>query len=161
MNEEQHENHVWLGQLVGEWRCELAGLDAEGKPGKAGAGHESVRRIGELWVVTEGTGASPDAPMAHYHSTLGYDVRRGRFRGCFIGGDMSYFWDYDGEIDATRRVLSLFADGPGFEPPHAIVRYVDEMEFIGPDERILRSHLVGADGVKQPPFMQIRSWREK
>lgn len=160
MNEQPQENHAWLAQLVGEWRCELAALDATGQPKQPFLGRETVRRLGELWIVTEGTGDAPDAPMAHYMVTLGYDASSGHFRGTFVGGEMSYLWVYDGELDAARRVLSLYVDGPAFEAPHAIVRYVDEIELLGPDERILRSSLVDADGRKQAPFMQIRSWRE-
>ena len=39
--------------------------------------------------------------------TLGYDPRKKRFVGTFVGSMMTNLWIYDGELDKDERVLTL------------------------------------------------------
>ncbi len=45
---ELHENHTWLTQLVGEWRCEMESDCVAGQPPQNFTGREMVRTLGGL-----------------------------------------------------------------------------------------------------------------
>ena len=66
--------------------------------------------------------------------------------GTFVGSMMTYLWIYDGELDASERVLTLEADGPSFTDPGAIAKYRDVVEIVSDDHRMLRSSVLGDDG---------------
>jgi Protein of unknown function (DUF1579) len=61
---------------------------------------------------------------------------------------MSHLWIYHrGELDAASRTLALLAEGPAYDgPPGSMAQYRDSTEMVGPDERLLLSHLKGPDG---------------
>ncbi len=110
MTAEPQKEHQWLQKLVGEWTYESEMIMAPGEPPEKGTGSESVRALGQLWVLLEGQGdlSGGDASII----TLGYDPEKKRFVGTFIGSAMTYLWLYDGELDAAEKVLTLNAEGP-------------------------------------------------
>lgn len=140
--------HRWLQQLVGRWTYG----NAPGQDGPPCEGSETVRAIGELWVQCEGHGSMPDGQPAVTVMTLGYDPRRGRFVGSWVGSMMSHQWVYDGCLDAERRVLTLETEGPActadgeLDPGGRTARYRDVIELRGADERVLSSFMRGDDG---------------
>lgn len=143
MNDAVLKQHEWLQRLVGEWRCE----PQEGHPG----GTESVRSLGGLWVVCEGHGEMPDGRPATMLMTLGYDPRKGRYVGTWVGSMMNWLWRYDGTLDAEQRVLTLDTEGPSFtaecQPLYdKPTRYRDCIELVGDDRRTLTSRVLGDDG---------------
>ena len=143
--------HTWLHQLVGEWQFEGESIATDGMPATKMSGTESVRKLGDAWVLCEGRGPIPDAmggDLALTQFTFGYDPAKGHFVGTFIGSMMNYLWIYHrGELDAAGRTLSLYAEGPAFDgPPGTMAQYRDSIEMVSPDERVLRSHLQGPDG---------------
>ncbi len=135
------DEHAWLRQLVGQWRVEMPGHEG----GPACEGTETVRTLGEAWLLLEGSG-----PMGGDHAftqmTLGYDPAQRAFVGTWIGSMMNHLWVYRGELDAQRRMLQLHAQGPSFDDPQRLTNYRDEIEIIGPDERLLHGNMQGADG---------------
>ena len=137
-------HHEWLKTLVGEWTCESSCAMEPGGDPVTGHGREVVRAIGDLWVQGEMTGEMPGAGPMTSLMTLGYDPLRERFVGTWVGSPMAHMFVYEGERDGDSLALDTL--GPSFEDPTKMAKYRDVVEFRGPDERLLRSHLIGEDG---------------
>jgi hypothetical protein len=140
------QQHEWLRQLVGEWTFEHDAPAAPGGMPEKHTGTESVRMLGDLWAICEGHSQMPDGSPATTVMTLGYDPAKGRFVGTFIGSMMTHLWLYDGELDGDGRALKLAAEGPSFSNPQEFAQYVDTIEMVSNDERILTSKALQPDG---------------
>lgn len=152
--------HLWLQQLVGEWKTEA---QMAGESDEACQGTESVRSLGGLWILAEGRGEMPGGGGATMLMTLGYDPGKNRYVGTWVGSMMTHMWLYDGELDASGKVLTLNSEGPDMSPgavPGRLAKYKDVIEIKGADHRILTSHWQGADG-KWQQFMTAHYWRTK
>jgi hypothetical protein len=146
--------HRWLQQLVGEWTFETEFEMEPGKPPEKSSGTESVRSLGDFWVVAEGHGEMPDGEPATTIMTLGYDPRKKRFVGTFVGSMMNYMWVYDGGLDPTEKVLNLDSDGPSMTAEGQMAKYRDTIELKSADERVMRAQVLGDDG-KWNQFMTM------
>jgi hypothetical protein len=155
-NPEPREEHRWLQKLVGEWTTEADTEMGPGQPAAKSKGTERVRVLGDLWVLCEGRGEMPGGGPASMLLTLGYDPQKERFVGTWIGSMMTHLWVYDGELDASGRVLTLSTEGPKLAPDAtptgAKARYRDVIEIKNDSERTLTSHMLGDDG-KWQKFM--------
>lgn len=159
MNAEPQREHKWLDQLVGEWTSEMEATMAPGEPPMKSSGTETVRSIGSLWTIGEGTAEIPGGGCGTTLMTLGYDPRQKRFVGTFIGSMMTYQWQYSGQLDASEKILTLDTEGLDFSQT-AMARYQDIIEIVNPDHRILRSQILGEDG-KWNHFMTVHYRRKK
>ena len=81
MKAEITEQHAWLHRLVGEWHHEMVAMDGAEQPAGTMAGTESVRTLGDAWVIAEGHGRMPDGTPTQMLMTLGYDPAQ----QCFVG----------------------------------------------------------------------------
>jgi hypothetical protein len=145
------QEHRWLQKLVGEWTYEAA--DAGGSM----TGGERVRTLGDLWVLCEGTGAMPDGDPATTLMTLGFNPDTKRFVGTWIGSMMTHLWIYDGELDASGRVLTLSAEGPSMQGDGTMARYQDVITIESDERRTLTARVQEADGTwKQFMKMVLR-----
>ncbi|HEY8478161.1 MAG TPA: DUF1579 domain-containing protein [Chloroflexota bacterium] len=158
MQSEARKEHRWLQQLVGEWTFEVEVSAGPGKPPEKVSGVESVRSLGDLWVLAEGRIEGPDGHSTTV-MTLGYDPRQGRYVGTFVGSTMSHLWVYGGELDPGERVLTLETEGPTMTAEGTLAKYRDVIEVKGDDHRVLTSSVLGDDGVWHP-FMTA-SYRRK
>lgn len=145
MQAEPQKEHEWLLQLVGDWTFEVEGEEPGKEPMKA-SGTETVRSLGDLWVVGEGEGDMPDGTPGTTQLTLGYDPSTQRFVGTWIGSMMTHMWVYDGELDDSGRVLVLDSEGPSMSGGPAKAKYQDVIEIEDDDTRLLRSRVLGDDG---------------
>lgn len=146
MTETPAAQHEWLQQMVGEWESEFESQMSPDAPPEKSMGRESVRSIGGLWVMGEGRGKMPDGEPALMYITLGYDPRKQRFVGSWIGSMMSHMWVYDGELDPTGKILTLSAEGPSMIDPSKYGQYRDVIEFTSEGHRLLTSLYLGDDG---------------
>lgn len=146
MKTEPQRQHQWLQKLVGEWTYEGEMTMELGKSPMKFEGTESVRSLGGLWIVAEGQGAMPDGSPATTIMTLGYDPKRERFVGTFIGSMMTHLWVYDGALDADEKVLTLDTEGPDMTVEGKMAQFQDVIEFQSDDHRILTSRMLGDDG---------------
>lgn len=144
--------HDWLQQLVGEWTSEMTGCGAPGEAAETSTGTETVRSLGGLWTVGEGTGTMPDGSPATTLMTLGYDPQKGRYVGTFVGSMMTHLWVYEGSLSDDGRSLVLETEGPAMTAD-GMARYRDIVTIVGPDERRMTSRILGADG-EWTEFMQ-------
>ena len=138
--------HQWLQQLVGEWTCEMECTMEPGKPPEKSTATESVRSLGGLWTLGEGQCGMPDGGTGTTLMTLGYDPQKRQYVGTFIGSMMTYLWVYDGELDASERVLTLNAEGPSMAAEGKMAQFRDVIEIKSHDHRVLTSHVLGDDG---------------
>jgi len=138
--------HAWLQQLVGEWTVtSTADMGPEGGGQMTAHGTESVRSIGNLWVIGEGQ-ADWQGDKLHSVITLGYDPARKAFVGTWLDSSNTLLWSYTGQLDGTRRILALDAEGPVFGDPSKTTSYRDSIEIKSADHRTLTSQVLNADG---------------
>ncbi len=146
------EEHLWLHRLVGDWTfesdCDMGG----DQPSIKTTGTESVRKLGELWTVGEGTSEFAGG-VSKSIMTLGFDPATGRFVGTFLVSIMAYLWPYSGSLDKQANVLTLDSEGPSFSEEGKFVRYQDIIAWESEDVRTLSSQVLNEKGV-WVPFMK-------
>jgi len=160
MKTEPQKEHQWLDKLVGKWIFEADCSMGPDQPASKSKGSESVRSLGGLWVLCEGECEMPDCGSVTTMMTLGYDSKRKRYVGTWIGSMMAYLWMYDGAMDPAGKVLTLNAEGPNMCAEGKMANYKDVIEFKGNDHRVLTSHVQGDDG-KWQQFLTANYRRER
>lgn len=160
MKAEAQKEHQWLQKMVGEWTYESACPGEPGKEPMKFTGTERVRSMGGLWVVAEGQGAMPDGEMGYMMLTVGYDPKKQKYVGTWVGSMMTNMWVYEGSLDATGNVLTLDTDGPSFTDATKTTKYQDVITLKGDNERTLTSRAMGDDG-KWQQFMVATYRRTK
>jgi hypothetical protein len=139
--------HAWLHRLVGEWQHEMVAIDGAEQPAGTMTGTETVRTLGEAWLLAEGLGRMPEGAQTQTLMTLGYDPAQQCFVGTWIGSMMNHLWHYRrGTLDADRRMLTLEADGPRFDGSPGLAQYRDVIEIVDADTRLLHGNLQLEDG---------------
>ncbi|MHB9030911.1 MAG: DUF1579 domain-containing protein [Candidatus Latescibacterota bacterium] len=151
--------HRWLQKFVGEWTYEGSVTLEPGQPPERFTGTESVRSFGELWILDEGRGEMPGMGSARTIMMLGYDTRKNRFVGTYVMSVMNNLWVYEGSLDATEKILTLEAEGPGMTEEKTS-KFRDVYEFKSDDHRTLTSHMLGDDG-KWQEFSRSEYRRKK
>lgn len=144
---EQLKEHQWLQRLVGEWTYEFEASSGPGKPDVKMRGTETVRSIGNLWVIVEAHAEAGSAGPGDSLFTLGFDTEQGKFVGTFISSSMTRLWIYDeGSLDAAARTLTMRSVGPGMAGDGKLANYEDVFELGGDADRSFRSRVQQADG---------------
>ena len=138
--------HAWLTSLAGEWAFEAECFMGPDQPPMKHSGTETVRAVGDLWIIGEGAGDMPGGGDALMRLTLGYDPARGCFVGNWVGSMMTHMFVYTGSLDDARRTLTLDTEGPSFNDPTTTARYRETMEIVDDNHRIFRSSTPGPDG---------------
>ena len=146
MNAEPQKGHQWLQKLVGEWTYETEAMMGSDQPSEKSVGTESVRSLGVFWVLAEGQGEMPGCGMATTVMTLGYDPQKQRYIGTWIGSMMNHLWLYDGELDASKTVLTLDSEGPSMIGDDKMAKYRDAIAFKSDDHWTLTASVLGDDG---------------
>lgn len=136
--------HRWLQRLIGEWRYVSDAEAGPGEPPFRDEGTESVRALGDVWVLLEGRSETDGTSVTLM--TLGYDPDKQRFVGSYVGSMMTSLWIYDGELDAAGTVLSLASEGPSFAEEGKTAKYLDTIEMRGENERVMTSRYQAVDG---------------
>ena len=134
------DQHRWLARLVGDWTYE------SGEGESHAEGTETVRMLGDLWMIAEGRGTMPGGHQAQALMTVGFDPADGRFKGEWVGSMMTAHWVYDGELSDDDRSLHLYCEGPAFDGTDRLIPYRDTHEIISDDERRLHGAMKGDDG---------------
>lgn len=146
MKVEPQKEHQWLQKLIGEWVIEAGGKPGPGEPDVKTTGSETVRSIGDVWIVAEGEGEMPGGGRMKSVMTLGYDPQKKRYTGTWLGSMMTHLWVYDGEMDSTGKILTLYAEGPSMSGDGSMAKYKDVIEVKSDDHRTLSSSVLAADG---------------
>ncbi len=152
--------HRWLQQLIGDWTFETEASMGPDQPPSKFHGSESVRAVGDLWVICEGRGAAPGGGESHMMFTFGFDPKQQKFVGTFIVSMMAQLWNYQGGLDASKNVLTLDTVGASFVDENKLANYHDIIEIIDDNHRQLRSEYQAEDG-SWHQFMTSRYTRSK
>src|SRR3546814_8351732 len=140
MKTEPQQEHRWLEQLRGEWTVTSDRTPVGGSPWV-----ERVRSLDGLGIVAEGEGEMPGGGAATTLMTLGYDPRRQRYVGTWVGSMMIHMWVYEGHLDDSGKVLALDCEGEDFEQPGRMARYQDILTDQSPIGRAERGGSVCTD----------------
>lgn len=159
--EAPQKEHEWLTRLVDDWTVEGECSMGPDKPPFKSKMKETVRSLGGLFIVAEGEGQMPDGESVSTIMTLGYNPLTKRYVGTWVGSMMTHMWVYDGEMDATGKVLTLNAEGPSWSDPTKRARYQDIIEIVNDDHRILKSRTQNEDGQWAEFFMTAHYHRCK
>lgn len=138
------EEHRWLARLAGEWTYESRMISDE--PQYRASGTETVRMLGEAWMLAEASGTMASGCDTASLMTIGFDPETGRFTGTFVASMMTSLWLYDGTLDADGKSLRLRSEGPRFDGQPGKALYEDEIEIVSGDERRLNARVRGDDG---------------
>lgn len=157
---EPQKEHGWLTRLEGNWTMEAECSMGPDESSLKTQGTETIRSLGGLWIVGEGKGNMPDGTPAITQMTLGYDPVMKRYVGSWVGSMMTHMWIYNGQLDATGKILTLDTEGPSFSDPTKRSKYQDIIEVVSDDHRILKSQVQGDDG-KWMHFMTAHYRRSK
>lgn len=149
MCEKPSPEHNWLQKLVGQWSVETECRMGPDQPPSTMTSRESVRSLGGLWILGEGTIVDGEASHTNL-TTLGYDPHSQCFVGSFVSSMMTHFWPYRGTLDPSGKVLTLDSEGPSFAGNGTMVKYQDIIELVDDDHRILSSRVLQPDGTWQP-----------
>jgi hypothetical protein len=141
MQAEPQKEHEWLKRLVGKWTYEGEATGPDGTMQSSGT--ETIRSLGDLWIVAEGTTQMDDIPASTL-MTLGFDPQKKQFVGTWLGSTMTKLWVYDGWLEGNT--LTLEAEGPSFESPEKTAKYRDIIEIVNEGHRLFRSQIQTADG---------------
>lgn len=143
---EPQKEHAWLQKLVGEWTYESDCFMGPGEPNQKFKGRQTVSALGGFWIIGEGTGEMPGGGEASTRITIGYDPAKGRYVGTWVGSMMPNLWTYEGEVDASGKVLTLESVGPSFAGDGTTSTYQDIFEWKDDDTHLFRSRVQQPDG---------------
>jgi len=146
MQAKSQKEHEWLRQLLGQWTMTSECEGAPGEPPTKSSGTETVRALGDLWIVCEGRGEIPGGGPGEMLMTLGYDPEKKAYQGTWAGSMMTTLWIYRGTLDTSGKVLALDTEGPSFKNDGKTARYQDVITLKSPDERTLHSQVLQPDG---------------
>jgi hypothetical protein len=134
-------DHEWLKQLVGEWDIQFKMY----MPRAEAAGTDSVRALGDHWVVAETKTTMMGAPYSGILS-LGYNPLKKHFNGTWIDSFGGHLWVYKGTLNDAGDTLTLETEGPSIQGPDKTARYKEVIQITGEDSRTFTSSIETDDG---------------
>lgn len=143
MKVEIRDEHRWLESFTGDWQMIP---DPDGPPEhQTDKWFEHGRVLaGGAWLKIESRGEMPDGSVAETVFTVGFDPKKGKYVGTWIGSMMTNLWTYEGVRNGDALVLESI--GPSFDRPGETQTYRDIYALDGPDGRSLTSETLQDDG---------------
>lgn len=151
--------HVWLEKFVGEWAIQSQATMAPDQPPMECSGTLSSRRLGSFWVLNEMKSDWAGDSITSVQ-TIGYDETTKKYVGTWVDSMTAHMWRYEGNIDASGKVLTLDADGPNFMSAGKMTKFQDIYEFKSKDEIVMTSKMLSENG-KWITFMSGSAVRSK
>ncbi len=124
--------HEWLKQLVGKWKSVAKCTMGPDQPWNDVEGTFEGRMMGDLWLLMDGEGGTPESGCWTSLITLGYDPQKQLYIGSFVSSSMTHLWPYSGTLDSTGKKLPLDSTGPKFTG-EGTTSYRDTIEIVSPD----------------------------
>lgn len=138
-------DQAWLKQLVGEWDIEFRIHMQPEQPPAAVVGTDSVRALGDHWIIAETRTTMMNAPYNGVLS-LGYDSQKKLFHGTWIDSLSGTLWVYTGTLNNDGDRLTLETEGPSLQDPGKTARYKEVIQITGEDRRTFSSSIESEDG---------------
>jgi hypothetical protein len=132
--------HQWLKQLEGEWITSSEMILGPDQPPMKGSGTDSSRMLGDHWSISEMKTTVAGTTVTGI-MTIGWDAAKKKFIGTWIDSMTDKMWHYEGTLDAAGKKLSLHAQGPSMTDPTKNSNYIDAIEIVDKDTRILTSSI--------------------
>lgn len=138
-------DHGWLKQMVGEWHVKFAINMGPDQPPMEAEGTDSVRALGESWIIAEMKTTMMGAPYNGILS-LGYNAQKEQFHGTWIDSFGGYLWVYKGTLNDAGDTLTLETSGPSPMDSETMVQYREVIQIIGEDSRSFESSFESEEG---------------
>jgi hypothetical protein len=138
----------WLDHLVGNWDCVgSSALDPDKEP-EVNRGHETFRRLGDHWVISEGESTSLSGEVSSGMFTIGFDTEKQTFVGAFICTELSNLWVFSsGTLSEDGSSLTLETEAPDFMAKDgSTTKFREVFSFDSPDHRTLTAFMLRSDG---------------
>ena len=138
-------DHEWLKQLVGKWDAQFKMYMQPDQPPAESAGTDSVRALGDHWIIAETKATMMGAPYNGILS-LGYNALKKQFNGTWIDSFGGQLWVYKGTLNDAGDTMTLETEGPSLQAPDKIARYKEIIQITGKDSRTFTSTFETDDG---------------
>lgn len=139
--------HEFLQRIVGDWvMVSTSGHDAYDANDPEQVFTETVKSVGDLWIVGEGKGKMPDGNPMTAVITVGYDTEKGYFVGTWVGSMMTKLWVYKGWLEADGKTLTLEAEGPSMDGSEGTAVYHDVLTLHDDNHRTFSGSTRQPDG---------------
>ena len=152
-------DHEWLKQLVGEWDVQWKMYMQPDQPPMEAAGTDSVRALGDQWIIAEAKTTMMGSPYNGILS-LGYSAQKKHFIGTWIDSFGGHLWVYKGTLNDAGDALTLETEGPSLENPEKTARYKEIIQITGRDSRTFTSNFEAEDGT-WVKILTVESRRKK
>jgi hypothetical protein len=140
-----HRDHEWLKQLVGEWDVTWKLYMQPDQPPMESAGTDSVRALGDHWIIAETKTTMMGTPYNGILS-LGYNALKKQFNGTWIDSFGGQLWVYKGTLNDAGDTMTLETEGPSLQVPDKTARYREVIQMTGKDSRTFTSSMEKEDG---------------
>ncbi len=144
-HDELTKEQKWLKQLVGTWDTEWKITMQPNQPPEAASGTDSVRTLGDHWIIAEAKTTMMGAPYNGMLS-LGYDPKNKQFIGTWIDSFGCQLWVYKGTLNEVGDTLTLETKGPSPLAPDKTVLYREVIRMTGKDRRTFTSSIETDEG---------------
>lgn len=139
-------DHEWLKRLVGEWDVQFKMYMQPDQPPVESTGTDSVRTLGEHWIIAE---TKTTMMGASYHGvlSLGYNALKKQFNGTWIDSFGGQLWVYKGTLNDAGDTMTLETEGPSLtQGPDKTARYKEVHQIKSKDSRTFTSSMEKEDG---------------
>ncbi|MBE7455117.1 MAG: DUF1579 family protein [Phycisphaerae bacterium] len=130
--------HALLKQLVGEWDMTFKMYTHPDQPPTESRGTDSVRQLGDHWVISEMRTTLMGAPY-HGVMSLGFDPAKKQVQGTYIDSFGCMLWVYKGTVNEAGDTLTLETEGQSLERIGATAKYKEVIQITGKDTRTFHS----------------------
>ena len=139
--------HEFLKRIVGDWvMTSSSGHENYDASDPSQQFTESVRSVGGLWIIGNGTGKMPDGTDMTAVITVGFDPAKGNFVGTWVGSMMTNLWVYKGWLEEDGKTLTLEAEGPAFDGSGGTATYHDVLVLHDDNHRSFSGSVRQPDG---------------
>ncbi len=135
----------WLKQLVGEWDTQYKMYMQQDQPPMESDGSDSVRALGDHWILAEMESTFMDAPIGGMLS-IGYNGQKEHFNATWMDTMSGHLWVYEGALNDAGDALMLRTEGPSMEGPDKTARYREVITIKDKNHRTFTSHIEQEDG---------------
>lgn len=136
----------WLKKLEGEWDTEWKISMQPNQPPQAASGTDSVRSLGDHWIIAEAKTKMMGTPYNGMLS-LGYDPKKKHFIGTWIDSFGCQLWVYKGTLNEAGDTLTLETEGPSLLAPDKTALYKEVIRMTDKDSRTFTSSIETDEGI--------------